>query len=352
MAELTSTSRRLSELTTLRVGGPAARLVEAHSEADLIWQVQAADAVHEPVLLVAGGSNLLVSDEGFPGLVVCIRTSGREVVADPADPTAVFVTAAAGERWDDFVTWTVAQGFAGLEALSGIPGSAGATPIQNVGAYGADVAQVIQEIRVYDRRTCAVEVLPAATGAFSYRDSVFKRQPGRWLVLSVTFRLMRGALSAPVRYAELARALQVSVGESAPAPQVREAVLRLRRSKGMVLDSADHDTWSAGSFFTNPILSADQAALLPDGAPRFAGPDGQVKTSAAWLISNAGFARGYRLNPEAQAALSSKHSLALTNRGGASAADLLELARAVRAGVKSQFGITLEPEPVFVGCAL
>ncbi len=347
-----SPHRRLSELTTLRVGGPAARFVEAHSDEELIAAVRAADAAHEPVLLVAGGSNLLVSDEGFPGLVVCVRTTGHAVAPDPDDAASVLVTVAAGERWDDFVGWTVARGFAGLEALSGIPGSAGATPIQNVGAYGAEVAQFITEMRVFDRRSGALGSLPAAAGEFSYRDSAFKRQPGRWLVLSVTFRLRESGESAPVRYTELARALDVSVGERAPAARVRAAVLTLRRGKGMVVDAADHDTWSAGSFFTNPILSAEQAALLPEGAPRFPAPNGRVKSSAAWLISNAGFARGFRVGPQARAGLSTKHSLALTNRGEATAEDLLELARAVRAGVAAQFGIVLEAEPVLVGCSL
>lgn len=327
-------------------------MVEAHSDEELISAVRAADAAHEPVLVVAGGSNLLVSDGGFPGLVVCVRTTGHAVAPDPDDAASVLVTVAAGERWDDFVGWTVECGFAGLEALSGIPGSAGATPIQNVGAYGAEVAQCITEMRVFDRRSGALGSLPAAAGEFSYRDSAFKRQPGRWLVLSVTFRLRESGESAPVRYTELARALDVSVGEQAPAARVRAAVLTLRRGKGMVFDAADHDTWSAGSFFTNPILSAEQAALLPEGAPRFPAPNGRVKSSAAWLISNAGFARGFRVGPQARAALSTKHSLAVTNRGDATAEDLLELARAVRAGVAAQFGIMLEAEPVLVGCSL
>ncbi|GAB4065987.1 UDP-N-acetylmuramate dehydrogenase [Angustibacter speluncae] len=337
----------LAELTTLRVGGPAARLVEAHDEASLVEAVTAADAAGEPVLLVAGGSNLLVADEGFAGTVVLVRSRGVRVESADACSGAT-VTVAAGEPWDDLVARAVAEGWSGVEALSGIPGSTGATPIQNVGAYGQEVAQTVARVRVLDRVLRGVRTFAAADCGFAYRWSRFKADPGRHVVLDVTFQLPLGDLGAPVAYAELARALGVEVGQRAPAADVREAVLGLRRGKGMVLDAADHDTWSAGSFFTNPVLP--ESFSLPEGAPRFPATDGRVKTSAAWLIQHAGFDRGHGL-PGA-ASLSTKHTLALTNRGGATAADVLALAREVRDGVRDRFGIELENEPVLVGLEL
>jgi UDP-N-acetylmuramate dehydrogenase len=340
----------LADMTTLRVGGPAHRLIHAATDEDLIEAVTTADSAGEPLLLVGGGSNLLVADAGFPGAVVRIGTRGVRVEPDVSGRVRVRV--AAGEPWEAFVATAVESGWSGVEALSGIPGSAGATPIQNVGAYGAEVAQVMESLEVLDRLTGKVGPMTPGEVGFSYRSSALKRTPGRWVVLSVTMDLAVDPLGAPVRYAELAGLLGVEIGDRAPASAVREAVLELRRGKGMVLDASDHDTWSAGSFFTNPILSAAEAAALPEAAPRFTQPDGSVKTSAAWLISHAGFARGFALHPGARAALSTKHSLALTNRGGATAEDLLDLARAVRAGVAEQFGIILENEPVLVGCAL
>jgi UDP-N-acetylmuramate dehydrogenase len=312
--------------------------------------VASGDAAGEPLLLVGGGSNLLVADGGFPGTVVRVLTRG--VAVSVCDDATVRLRVQAGEPWDQLVDRAVTEGWSGIEALSGIPGSAGATPIQNVGAYGAEVAGVIESIDVLDRRTGRVGTMSATQAAFRYRTSALKPDPDHWLVLAVTFRLPMDQRSAPVRYAELAGRLGVEVGDRVPLAEVRAAVLDLRRSKGMVLDSSDHDTWSAGSFFTNPILSAELAGTLPPGAPRFPQPDGMVKVSAAWLISHAGFERGHRVRPGAPAALSTKHSLALTNRGGATAADLLELARDVRAGVQARFGITLENEPVLVGCSL
>ena len=332
------------------MGGPAQRVVDALEDADLVEAVRSADTTGEPVLLVGGGSNLLVADAGFPGVAIRVRTSG--VAVESAAGGVVRVRVAAGEPWDAVVARAVAEGWSGLEALAGIPGSTGATPIQNVGAYGAEVAGLIESIEVLDRRTGERGVLAPGEAGFGYRTSVLKQDPGHWVVLAVTFVLASGTLSAPVRYAELAGRLDVAIGDRAPAVDVRAAVLDLRRGKGMVLDAADHDTWSAGSFFTNPILSADRAADLPDGAPRFAQPDGSVKTSAAWLISNAGFDRGFAVRPGAPAALSTKHSLAITNRGGATAEDLLELARVVRDAVAARFGIHLENEPVLVGCSL
>jgi UDP-N-acetylmuramate dehydrogenase len=340
----------LSELTTLRLGGPPARLVEAHSEDELVAEVREADAAREPVLVLAGGSNVVAADEGFPGTVVRVLTRGKE--RHEADGRVV-LTAQAGEPWEAFVDACVAEGLAGVESLTGIPGSIGATPIQNVGAYGQEVSQTIRAVRVLDRERDVVEELPAADAGFAYRSSAFKRTPGRWVVLAVTFALERRPLSGPLEYAELARALDVRPGEGAPLAEVREAVLALRRGKGMVVDPADPDSVSAGSFFTNPILDADAFASLEERAgdagrpPRFPEPDGRVKTSAAWLIERAGYTRGYG-NPDG-IAISGKHTLALTNRGGGTTAELVALAREIAGGVRERFGVRLTPEPVLVG---
>ena len=342
----------LATMTTLRIGGPAQRLVTVRSADELIDAVQAFDAAGEPVLVLAGGSNLVVADEGFAGTVVRVASAGIEVESQDACSGAA-IRVAAGHDWDDVVQRAVQQDWVGLEALSGIPGSTGATPMQNVGAYGQEVSQSVSLVRTWDRKEGRVRSLAAAECAFGYRDSRLKSERfaggPRFVVLEVSFQLRTGTLSGPVRYAELARALGVALGERAPLGEVRDAVLALRRGKGMVLDAADHDTWSAGSFFTNPVLDAADAAALPDAAPRW--PVGElVKTSAAWLIEQAGFHRGYGL--PGPASLSTKHTLALTNRGSARTADVLALAREVRAGVRDRFGITLEPEPQLVGCAL
>jgi UDP-N-acetylmuramate dehydrogenase len=338
---------RLSELTTLRLGGPPGAIVEAHSEDELLTAVRAVDG---PLLLVAGGSNLVVADAGFPGTAVRVLTTGVE---QRERDGRVELTAQAGEPWEPFVGRCVAEGLAGVESLSGIPGSIGATPIQNVGAYGQEVAETVVSVRVLDRRRDAVEELPAADCGFAYRSSAFKRMPGRWIVLAVTFALERRGLSAPLTYAELARTLAVAPGEGAPLADVREAVLGLRRGKGMVLDPADPDSVSAGSFFTNPILEADAFAALEQRAaehgrpPRFPEPDGRVKTSAAWLIERAGFRRGQ--GDPSGIAISSKHTLALTNRGEGTTAELLALAREIAGGVRDRFGVDLVPEPTLVG---
>lgn len=337
----------LADLTTLRLGGPARTVVEATTEAELVDAVRVIDEAGDPLLLVGGGSNLVVADEGFDGTCVRVLTRGVHVESDACSGASV--TVAAGESWDPFVARAVESGWIGIEALSGIPGSVGATPVQNVGAYGQEVSQTIASVRTWDRYDREVRTFSAAECGFGYRTSRFKGEPRRHVILSVTFQLTLGDLAAPVAYAELARALDVEVGQRAPLARVREAVLALRSAKGMVLDPDDHDTWSAGSFFTNPVLRADAAAELPADAPRFEQPDGSVKTSAAWLIQHAGFGRGHGDGP---ARLSSKHALALTNRGGATTRDLLDLAREVRDGVRAAYGITLEPEPVLVGCAL
>jgi len=247
------------------------------------------------------------------------------------------------------VRLTVDEGYAGIEALSGIPGRAGAAPIQNVGAYGQEVAETVGWVRALDRTTHDVVLLDPAECAFGYRTSAFKRAPERYVVLAVAFALEHSRDGAPVRYAELARSLGVEVGTRVPSADVRAAVLALRAAKGMVLDPADHDTWSAGSFFTNPLLDPSAADRLPAAAPRWPERDGRVKTSAAWLIEQAGFTRGYG---EGAARISTKHTLALTNRGGATTADLLALAREVRDGVRSRFGVELVNEPVLVGATL
>ena len=337
----------LAELTTLRLGGPAPAVIEAATEDVLVDVVRIADEGGDPPLLVAGGSNLVVADEGVDETVIRVLTQG--VVVDLDSCSGAMVTVQAGETWDAIVARAVDEEWIGVEALSGIPGSVGATPIQNVGAYGQEVAQTIASVRVFDRYDREIRTMTAADCGFTYRSSRFKAEPNRYVVLSVTLQFPLGDLGAPIAYAELARTLGVEIGERVPAARVREAVLELRRGKGMVLDADDHDTWSAGSFFTNPFLSAAEAEALPADAPRFVQPDGTVKTSAAWLIEKAGFSRGHG---SGRVSLSTKHTLALTNRGGATTEELLELAREVRDGVRSAFGITLVPEPVLVGCAL
>ncbi|CAB4936928.1 MAG: UDP-N-acetylmuramate dehydrogenase [Actinobacteria bacterium] len=333
----------LAEHTTLRVGGPVASFIECDTEAELLDAVRG----REPVLLVGGGSNLVVSDAPVSIPVVAVRTRGVEVEVN--DCAGAWVTVAAGEPWDGFVAVAVAEGWRGVEALSGIPGLVGATPIQNVGAYGQEVGATVARVRAYDRTDGRVVVFAAADCGFGYRSSVFKSEPARYVVLDVTFQLRLGSASEPIAYAELARELDIETGQRAPMAEVRAAVLALRASKGMVLDAADHDTWSVGSFFLNPVLAP--GVLAPEGAVTFPAAGGGIKVSAAWLISSAGFERGFAL-PGSRAAISAKHSLALTNRGGASCDDVLELARAVREGVRARFGITLTPEPLLVGCSL
>jgi UDP-N-acetylmuramate dehydrogenase len=343
----------LSGYTTLRLGGPAGELIEARSDEELRAAVAERDAAGAPLLILAGGSNVVVADAGFPGTVVHVATHGIERRGD-------VLHVAAGESWDALVAQTVADGLAGVECLAGIPGSVGATPIQNVGAYGQDVSDTIVGVRALDRATGEVADLAPADCGFAYRSSAFKREPGRWVVLRVSFALTPGGVSQPIRYAELARALGVAIGDTAPLADVREAVLALRRGKGMVLDPADRDTASAGSFFTNPILTAAELAALqervvahlgPDAPPPPAFPetDGRTKTSAAWLIERAGFHRGHG-DPDG-IAISSKHVLALTNRGAGTTAGLVALAREIAEGVEAAFGVALVPEPVFAGHA-
>lgn len=346
----------LSSLTTLGVGGPAATYVEAASEEEIIAAVVAADQSGTALLIVGGGSNLVVADSGFAGTVLKITSQGFS--ANSQDSCAgASVVVQAGHDWDDFVHQSVLNAWSGLEALSGIPGSTGATPVQNVGAYGTDVAQSIAAVRVWDREKNAVHTFTNSELKFGYRDSIIKATSDngspRFVVLTVEFQLSLGRMSAPVKYQELARRLDVEVGARANSLDLRRTVLSLRASKGMVLDAADRDTFSTGSFFTNPIVTPVLAATLPQEAPRWVLGE-SVKLSAAWLIEQAGFSRGFALGHDgaAPASLSTKHTLAITNRGGARAEDILAIAREVRDGVERRFGITLEPEPVLVGCSL
>jgi len=307
--------------------------------------VRAADAAGEPLLVLGGGSNLVVADDGLDGTVLQIAT--RLASFDLSFRSRLHFDA--GVDWDWAVEQAVTSRMSGIEALSGIPGLMGAAPIQNIGAYGQEIAQSVASVRVYDRTSGDVVRLAADECGFSYRTSVFKGSP-RYVVLSVSFDLEPSPLGAPIRYAELAQRLGVELGARVPAVDVRQAVLELRRSKGMVLDPTDHDTGSAGSFFTNPLLPAEEAdRLLPADAPRWPDTGGRVKTSAAWLIERSGFGRGYG---EGAARISTKHTLALTNRGGATTTELVALARTVRDGVRAHVGIDLVPEPTLVGCSL
>ena len=371
-------STPLAELTTLRVGGVPRELVEARSREEL---VSAAERYGDELFVLGGGSNVLASDDPYEGIVLLVASRG---IAAEELGERVVVRVQAGEPWDAFVQHAVDNGWAGLEALSGIPGTVGAAPIQNIGAYGAEVAEVLRAVEFFDFETGQALWLAAADLDLGYRSSVFKAKPGhsqaerRGLVLQVEFELERSALSAPVRYAQLATALGVAEGERLPLRQVRESVLALRAAKGMVLNEADPDSRSAGSFFINPIVSEAFARQLPAEAPRWSvepdepalviplvelaaraelldqappATERHVKLSAAWLIENAGIKRGFAL-PGSRAAVSSKHTLALTNRGGATAAQLAELARYIQNRVLAEFGVTLSPEPVLLGVEL
>ncbi|ADG80224.1 UDP-N-acetylenolpyruvoylglucosamine reductase OS=Tsukamurella paurometabola (strain ATCC 8368 / DSM / CCUG 35730 / CIP 100753 / JCM 10117 / KCTC 9821 /NBRC 16120 / NCIMB 702349 / NCTC 13040) OX=521096 GN=murB PE=3 SV=1 [Tsukamurella paurometabola] len=339
----------LSDLTTLRLGGPARGYVRCTTGAEVAAAVARCDAAGEPVLVVGGGSNLVIADAGFEGTVV--HLTGRGVAID-----GTRVTAFAGVLWDEVVAATVGAGLGGLECLSGIPGSAGATPVQNVGAYGVEVSAWLDAVELYHRATGETAWVPPADLRLAYRTSRLKASDSD-IVLSVRFALTDGA-SAPIRYGELARALGVQPGATVDPHAAREEVLALRRGKGMVLDETDHDTWSVGSFFTNPVLPAVDAPRVIDRIeaatgqtpPQYPAPDG-VKLSAGWLIERAGFGKGYS-GGRSGVSLSTKHTLALTNRGAGSTAELLSLAAEVRDGVFARFGVELHPEPVLVGSDL
>ncbi|MBT1173698.1 UDP-N-acetylmuramate dehydrogenase [Bifidobacterium sp. MA2] len=412
-----------ADITTIGVGGHIARFLEPTTRVGVIEAVEEADEKGLPLCVIGGGSNMLVSDEPFEGVVV--RDARRRItVPDEAAPVegndrTVHVNAEAGANWDDFVAFTVGLGLEGVEGLSGIPGTVGASVVQNIGAYGQEVATSVESVEVWDRETKTTRDLAPADLAFGYRSSALKSSmyvapatpaerffpTPRYVVLSVTFALRHSA-TGTVGFGQLAKALGVEVGDRMATTAIRDAVLAVRASKGMLEDptryvetamigtkreenviadlkrlarieeeraaapkapaghaglpAADHNRHSCGSFFMNPILPADQAATLPEDAPRFPAelPDGTpgVKTSAAWLIDHAGFHKGFALDggdaSSARASLSTLHTLALTNRGDASSDDLVALAKAVQAGVRERFGVALVPEPVCVGIDL
>ena len=335
----------LAPLTTFKVGGPARHLVIATTNDELLQTVRDCDRRGEPCLVLGGGSNVLVGDDGFDGTVVRVATSGLS--AEVSSCGGALVTVAAGQVWDDFVVHAIEQEWIGPEFLSGIPGLVGSTPIQNVGAYGVEVCEFIARVRTWDRVDDTQRTFTADQCGFG--SSRFKAEPDRYVVLDVTMQFNLGTRSLPVRYAELARRLGVESGERANTSEVRETVLEVRGGKGMVLNLDDHDTWSAGSFFTNPLVAPDE---VPEAAPAFVQPDGRVKTSAAWLIDHAGYGKGFMVAEDSPASLSTKHVLALTNRGSASSDDLTALARTIIEGVRDAYGITLVPEPRLVGCAI
>jgi UDP-N-acetylmuramate dehydrogenase len=374
----------LADHTTLHVGGPAAHFLAARSEEEITSAIAAADAAGEPVLVIGTGSNMVISDAGFPGLVVHdarseIPPSFTPAPASKDDGDYVLVTAVAGRIWDQLVADTVAAGLAGIEAMSGIPGTVGAAPVQNVGAYGQDVSMTLFAVRVWDRFQNQVRNLTAADMQMAYRNSLLKRsmhdhsaddykspwQPSpRYVVLELNLRLLRSEVSKPIQWEELGNNLGVGLGGQAPLAEVRAEVLRLRDKRGTLIDGygdaplGNHDRWSVGSFFTNPIVSKAEADLLPDSMPKFPLGEHEVgdasankmQIPAAWLIENSGFPKGFGLHgPESQATVSNLHCLALTNRGGATAADIVELARAVRAGVQEKWALTLVPEPNQIG---
>lgn len=336
-----------SELTTIGVGGPARELVEVTSCEELALALAEADEAQAPVLVIGGGSNLVVSDDGFAGTVVRVAIPGwrARAVGDH-----VFVEVGAGEHWRGFVERCISLGLSGLECLSGIPGYVGGTPVQNVGAYGEEVSQVISAVNVWDRKERRSDSLTPAQCRFGYRTSVFKRSD-RYVVTGVTFRLERSRLAQPLRYPQLASEMGARLGDRPPLDETARAVLELRRRKGMLLDERDPDTKSAGSFFVNPLLSDAQMSellRLAPGVPCFPGRN-STKVPAAWLVEQAGFPRGYKLG---NAAVSSKHALALTALHGARASEVVALARRIRDGVEDRFGVRLEPEPVLVGLDL
>jgi len=333
----------LSKYTTLRVGGPANRIVHAQTEAELIDAISKADDAGEAVLILGGGSNILVSDTGFSGIVIRVETTGNSYEIDACSGGMLQVSA--GDNWDEFVQFTLDKGLANLESLSGIPGTVGGAPIQNIGAYGHEVSEAIARVRAYDRKEKRVTTFAAADCDFSYRSSKFKKEAGRFVILDVTFQLRRGVESLPVMYQELATELGAKVGDRVDTKKLRDAVLTIRKRKGML----EGEVASAGSFFTNPIVSVDVAAKLPAGAPRWPQPDGSIKMSAAWLMENAGIHKG---DKSGGAAISNMHVLALSNAGDATAEDIIKLARMARDKVKEVFGITLEPEVQIVGITL
>ena len=335
----------LRDYTSLRVGGPAKKFVEVGTESEIIAAIEAAGDT--PILIIGGGTNILVADTGFEGTVIRITSHSMQSEIDAC--SGATLTIGAGENWDEFVATTLERGFAGLETLSGIPGTVGAAPIQNIGAYGHEVSEFITRVRTYDRQAKGLKTFTNSECEFSYRNSHFKAHPGRYVVLDVQFNLRQGEITTAITYAELAKKLGIEVGEKAPIAATRTAVLELRGAKGMLLNPSDRDSWSAGSFFTNPIVSKEIAAQLPEGAPQWPTSDGMIKTSAAWLIENSGVHKG---DSHGGARVSTKHVLALTNAGNATATDIAELAKSAQKSVFEKFGITLEAEVNLVGITL
>jgi UDP-N-acetylmuramate dehydrogenase len=319
--------------------------VDAHNEKEIVAAIEAAG--DSPILIIGGGTNILVADGGFDGTVIRITNKSLEAEIDACSGATLSI--GAGENWDDFVKSTVTRGFAGLETLSGIPGTVGASPIQNIGAYGHEVSEFVTRVRTYDRQKKEIKTFTNEQCEFSYRNSYFKAHPGRYVVIEVQFQLRMGTESTPITYAELANKLEIAVGERAPVAATRKAVLELRAAKGMLLNPSDRDSWSAGSFFTNPIIDSAIAAKLPKEAPRWPQADGRIKTSAAWLIENSGIKKGDAFGG---ARVSTKHVLALTNAANATAQDIASLAKSAQQHVEEKFGITLEPEVNLIGLNL
>jgi len=332
----------LSKYTSFRVGGPAQKIVQVSTETEIIAAIE--EAGESPVLIMGAGTNVLIADKGFDGTV--IRISNNSVQSEVDACSGATLTIGAGEDWDTFVQTTIDRGYAGLETLSGIPGTVGAAPIQNIGAYGHEVSEFITRVRTYDRQEKVVKTFTNAQCEFTYRNSYFKAHPGRYVVLDVQFQIRIGEMSDPITYVELAKKLGIDPGDRATVRATRAAVLELRASKGMLLSPDDHDSWSAGSFFTNPIVTQQQADTLPNAAPKWPLNDGRVKISAAWLIENSGTHKGDEIGG---ARVSTKHVLALSNSGNATAADIAELAKRARNQVKEVFGITLEAEVNLIG---
>lgn len=335
----------LKGYTNFRVGGPARNFVTAGTEAEIISAIEGAG--DQPILIMGDGTNLLVGDSGFEGTVIHISNNKLSAEVDACSGATLSI--GAGENWDKFVEMTLERGFAGLENLSGIPGTVGAAPIQNIGAYGHEVSEFITRVRTYDRQAKALKTFTNSECEFGYRSSIFKRTPGRYVVIEVQFQLRKGEMTREITYPELAKKLGVDVGGKVLTERARAAVLELRASKGMLLDSGDKDTWSAGSFFINPIVTAEVAAELPEDAPRWPLEDGRIKLSAAWLIERAGTKRG---DEHGGAKISTKHVLAITNSGSATASEIASLARLIQDSVYMSFGIKLEPEVNLVGISL
>ena len=334
----------LANFTTLGVGGPAAEIVKVKTEEELIAAVKAGDASKTPLLILGGGSNVLISDSGFAGTVIKVETTGNSFEIDACSGGTL--TVSAGADWDEFVAFTIEKGLANLESLSGIPGTVGGAPIQNIGAYGHEVSEVIARVRTFDRKEQAVKTFTASQCEFGYRNSIFKTETNRYVILDVTFQLRIGEASLPIGYAELAKELGVEIGARVAITKVRDAVLKLRSAKGMLIGEGIK---SAGSFFMNPVLEKSIAEKLPSDAPRWPMSDGRVKTSAAWLMEHAGVSKGDQL---AGAQISPKHVLALSNAGDATAKDLIALAKSAQEKVRAKFGITLQTEVQLVGLSL